>query len=1096
MSHVAAFPLLGLIPFRDHTSDVEDFERTVVFGAAISNTDPSSGRFTFSHHSVGDLNCALHFKQAGGDREIPGWAFAWPVAVGGETEEAGTTGAGRASGPYGGAGGAVPPGIRATPPKTGPAPVTGERTRAAFVPPDINFAPILGGDGYPTDGGFASRRITGSDLPDGWPGFPKGFVGVSMAGTKAKQEVPVFLPTDPRLVAVNFAGDSRMSSVVVDLDDENAIDPTRIAPLHSMFRVVKEPEGKIGFGPRNPLALNFLGGGQDDTAGYGLFFDRVDLIEKRGAPTTPSEPNMGKPPPVTTDLNAPYVDNRGNPSAYMPSTGVVAKSVTTGAGASEATGASGATQNSSESKSAADKRIEALVRMRGVGALSHKASGPIHVGSERDKHKIGETADGEIMTAGHIHTEAYFYLYGNDEDLDYDAPLEFQARKYPKPGPLPFISRTHLVMDHEKEHAFIGGKQRGLWRWYSEFNMGMTPKVGPPPPTTPPNPPPPTTPPDPPPPSTPTTPSEPNIPSTPSTPSAPTPPGANPTPVPETGPGSGLNPPGGGKSNGGQGGGDGIGGGSAPWFGPRDGPFGGTPGPRYSWAGPGWTGRTSAFAPPAGSPLGDDYAAPVARPWEAADGARSVLQAVGEEAHPVLLFRPQSLSSVASDLRRGGGLGEQLAAEAWRPMVGRLEAFGGMVGGDWETTYGPNRGPYGGSGPGGVLFMPPEVSMSDADDLFAPGGVERSTVYFGFAPGAYLGLGLPDLATGGLKTGYRIGHDGAGLAKVEHLDSSGVASEVLGFNASKQLRIRDGAGTILTFSGTLADGEYLKRDGTTLKGGTPAGGSTPTGTGFRHVTSGAEDSAAKLVESADVDAALKDPVAATAGLRTLGTSGTSACAGNDSRLSDARAPDINGLTAETAVDRYADYVPVYDASATANRKVRVRDLAAGALIRSTTHYDVGPSDATEQTIFTGTVPANCMGTDRMLRLAIRGTAKNQTGSGRLFQIRVNFGGSTLLDFSINLASSATLTTFWVDVEIQNDAATNAQNVTAKATLPGGSAPATGTAGGSVGAAGIRTVEGTGTVDTTSDQTLAVTLQLPVSDANLYADIERGMLELI
>ena len=26
MSHVAAFPLLGLIPFRDHTSDVEDFE--------------------------------------------------------------------------------------------------------------------------------------------------------------------------------------------------------------------------------------------------------------------------------------------------------------------------------------------------------------------------------------------------------------------------------------------------------------------------------------------------------------------------------------------------------------------------------------------------------------------------------------------------------------------------------------------------------------------------------------------------------------------------------------------------------------------------------------------------------------------------------------------------------------------------------------------------------------------------------------------------------------------------------------------------------------------------------------------------------------
>ncbi len=270
----------------------------------------------------------------------------------------------------------------------------------------------------------------------------------------------------------------------------------------------------------------------------------------------------------------------------------------------------------------------------------------------------------------------------------------------------------------------------------------------------------------------------------------------------------------------------------------------------------------------------------------------------------------------------------------------------------------------------------------------------------------------------------------------------------------------------------------------------------PTGTGFAHVTSGSYDAAAKLVESADVDAALKDPVAATAGLRTLGTGAQTACAGNDARLSDARAPDIAGLTAESLVDRYADYVPMYDASAGANRKVRVRDLASGAPVRSTTHYDVGPSDASEQTIFTGTVPANCMGTDRMLRLAIRGTAKNQTGSGRLFQIRLKFGGSTLVDCSINLASSATLTTFWVDVEIQNDAATGAQNVTLRATLPVGSAPATGTAGGLVGAAGIRTVEGTGAVDTTSDQTLAVTLQLPVSDANLYADIERGMLELI
>jgi hypothetical protein len=36
--------------------------------------------------------------------------------------------------------------------------------------------------------------------------------------------------------------------------------------------------------------------------------------------------------------------------------------------------------------------------------------------------------------------------------------------------------------------------------------------------------------------------------------------------------------------------------------------------------------------------------------------------------------------------------------------------------------------------------------------------------------------------------------------------------------------------------------------------GSPAGGSTPTGTGFRHVTAGAEDAASKLVDTADINA--------------------------------------------------------------------------------------------------------------------------------------------------------------------------------------------------------------------------------------------------
>lgn len=91
--------------------------------------------------------------------------------------------------------------------------------------------------------------------------------------------------------------------------------------------------------------------------------------------------------------------------------------------------------------------------------------------------------------------------------------------------------------------------------------------------------------------------------------------------------------------------------------------------------------------------------------------------------------------------------------------------------------------------------------------------------------------------------------------------------------------------------GDIADGEMVVRDGDELVGqAVPGGGSTPTGTGFRHVTSGTEDAAAKLVESADVHSNLKDPAAATAGLRTLGTGAAQAAAGNDARLSDARTP--------------------------------------------------------------------------------------------------------------------------------------------------------------------------------------------------------------
>ena len=76
--------------------------------------------------------------------------------------------------------------------------------------------------------------------------------------------------------------------------------------------------------------------------------------------------------------------------------------------------------------------------------------------------------------------------------------------------------------------------------------------------------------------------------------------------------------------------------------------------------------------------------------------------------------------------------------------------------------------------------------------------------------------------------------------------------------------ITEAQGQIIYWNGTSwvalvpgASGKYLKTqgEGANPMWDTPAGGgSTPTGTGFRHVTAGVEDAAAKLVDTADINA--------------------------------------------------------------------------------------------------------------------------------------------------------------------------------------------------------------------------------------------------
>lgn len=661
--------------------------------------------------------------------------------------------------------GTTPPG---DPVATGAPPSTG---KCGVAPANFTMLPIYNESFMGDDRVEALQGKVPDRKKTAWPKPVANAVGISLTANVERDQVDLFFPTDPRIIAPNYAGDKDMGTPVCDLNEKFEVDPERAQGIQSMMRVVKKP-----LGGKNVIAWQLGDTGCGDTKG-GHVIDKPTAGGSSPSPTATKTPTIGDP--VASGGRAAQqgfqvLNSPSSPAPRDPSQGFNLGDQ----GGAAPKGGIGPGQTVAESPGTLSPKVVALA--------SRNDGGPFDVGSGKCRHVKGRDADGFPVSRLHFDINSLFRR-NDDEDGELNVTTW-------EPGD---------VQNKKVRVQFGWNPQAQKWDWWTT-GFVYYPSPPPPPPPDHPDPGRPTKVPDPQ--QRPTTPGRTMTPDVSQPPprrvSLPTAGGVTVSPGLGGRPGETTGAPS--KVQTGSGGG----GGGAPVEKEPD-----FDTPEY------WEKLRGGVFPPSRPPSSGKTMGAASFQGPATDyGYTMTDQAMGLGE---ILAKPYNYTGGQADFRYDPQPQATMSAKRAQefPVTSNVAAFGaqggagqtltpvppaptpspvspptpsppspspspvsippipptpstpsavsttpfnyGATGDPWNYTQRPGRGRYrGGTANGGFVVLPPEVGLEMADDGLEPKeGVTVSETYWGVGPGAKFFAGIPDLVTGRPLDGFSWGSD-------------------------------------------------------------------------------------------------------------------------------------------------------------------------------------------------------------------------------------------------------------------------------------------------------------------------------------------------